>query len=74
MKRIKKSTLIPLALLAYLAFMAVVGFSYFQSGEYLFYFGVLGITLFIIVLLHFTLKKREKLQQKRNDNNKNNQR
>lgn len=72
MKRIKRSTIIPLSLLAYLAVMAVMGFSYFQAGDYLFYFGVIGATLLIIVLLHFTLKKRERMQQKREDelNNK----
>lgn len=70
MKKIKKSTIIPLTLLAYLVVMAVMGYSYYEAGDYLFYFGVIGITLIIIVLLHFTLKKREKLQQKRKDNNK----
>ncbi len=69
MKRIKKSTVIPLALFAYLAVMAVMGYSYYEAGNYLFYFGVIGVTLIIIVLLHFTLKKRGKQQQKREDNN-----
>lgn len=65
MKRYKKSTIIPLALLAYLIGMSYIGRSHFYAGEYVFYFGVIGVTLFIIVLLHFMLKKREKLQQKR---------
>ena len=65
MKRYKKSTIIPLALLVYLIGMAYIGRSHFYAGEYVFYFGVIGVTLFIIVLLHFMLKKREKMQQKR---------
>jgi quinol-cytochrome oxidoreductase complex cytochrome b subunit len=65
MKRYKKSTIIPLALLVYLIGMSYIGRLHFYAGEYVFYFGVIGVTLFIIVLLHFMLKKREKMQQKR---------
>lgn len=65
MKRYKKSTIIPIALFVYLAGMAYIGRSHFLAGDYTFYFGVIGATLLIIVLLHFMLKKREKLQQKR---------
>ncbi len=65
MKRYKKSTIIPLALLVYLIGMSYIGRSHFYAGEYAFYFGVIGVTLLIIVLLHFMLKKREKMQQKR---------
>ncbi len=68
MKRYKKSTIIPLALLIYLAGMAYIGKAHFIAGNYTFYFGVIGTTLLIIVLLHFMLKKREKLQQKRREN------
>lgn len=69
MRRYKRSTIIPLALLVYLAGMAYIGRSYFLAGDYTFYFGVIGATLLIIVLLHFSLKKKEKLQQKREDEN-----
>lgn len=65
MKHIKKSTIIPLTLLAYLAIMSILGLSYFHAGRYIYYFGIIGITLLIIILLHFVLKKREQLQRKR---------
>ena len=65
MKRYKKSTIIPLALFVYLIGMSYIGHSHFFAGDYVFYFGVIGATLLIIVLLHFMLKKREKVQQKR---------
>lgn len=67
MKRYKKSVIIPLTLLLYLAAMSILGFSYYQAGQYLYYFGVIGVTLIIIVLLHFSLKKKEKLQEKRRE-------
>lgn len=65
MKRFKKSIIIPLTLLLYLVAMSIIGFSYYQVGEYLYYFGIIGVTLAIIVILHFVLKKREKLQEQR---------
>ncbi len=67
MKRFKKSTIIPLALLVYLAGMAYIGRSHFLAGDYLFYFGIIGATLAIVIILHFVLKKKEKLQQKREE-------
>lgn len=63
MKRFKKSTIVPLALLIYLIAMAYIGRSYYFAGEYLFYFGIIGATLLIIIILHFLLKKKEKIQQ-----------
>ena len=36
------------------------------------YFGVIGVTVIILILLHFNLKKRERLRQKRMDDMKNN--
>ena len=58
--KIKKSTIVPLLLLAYLAFMAYIGLPHLQAGRYAYYFGIIAITLAIIVALHFTLKYREK--------------
>lgn len=58
--KIKKSTIIPLLLLAYLAFMSYIGLPYLQAGRYVYYFGIIAITLAIIIALHFTLKYREK--------------
>ncbi|MDE5573681.1 MAG: hypothetical protein K2I94_08035 [Muribaculaceae bacterium] len=58
----KKSTLIPLILVVYLAVMAGIGFPRFQSGEYSpqFYFGTIAVTLFVIWLLRCNLLKRGK--------------
>lgn len=67
MKRLKKSTIIPLALLVYLAGMSYIGRGHFMAGDRMFYFGILGITFAIIILLHFLLKKKEKYQQKRKE-------
>ena len=64
MKKYRKSELVPFILAIYLAAMSYIGLPYYRSGEYLFYFGVLGITLVAIVLLHFILKKRERLRDK----------
>lgn len=56
----KRSTVIPLLLLVYLAVMSYIGRGEFFAGNYLYYFGIIGITLVAIVLLHFTLKRRER--------------
>lgn len=58
----KKSTLIPLLLVIYLAVMSWIGFPRFQSSEFspLFYFGTIAVTLFIIWLLRRNLIKRGK--------------
>ena len=63
----KASTVVPLALTAYLAFMAYYGRHMYIRGEYLYYFGTIAVTLAIIVILHFSLKKKEKLRQERED-------
>lgn len=64
-RRIRRSTAIPLALLLYLAAMSYIGWADFASGKTsaAFYFGVIGSTLAVIILLHFTLKKREKTRK-----------
>ena len=64
-KKFKGSIVIPCALVAYLIFMAYYGRNLFFRGEYLHYFGVIAVTLAIIVILHFSLKKKEKLREKR---------
>lgn len=65
--KIKRSTLIPLLLLIYLAVMAWMGLDGLRSGQMSLpaYLGTIAITLGIIVLLHFFLKKREALRQER---------
>lgn len=62
--KLRRSTFIPLILLVYLAVMSYIGFPEYQQGHYLYYFGVIGVTLAIIWLLHLFLKKREKQRQR----------
>ncbi|MBO5297204.1 MAG: hypothetical protein J6B03_06380 [Candidatus Homeothermus sp.] len=63
----KKSTYIPLLLLAYLGVMSYIGRGEFLAGNYLYYFGIIGITLLCIILLHFFMKKRDKLRRQREE-------
>lgn len=64
-KKFKSSTVIPLALLVYLAVMAYYGRGMLVAGETIKYFGVIACTLIVLVILHFSLKKKEKLREKR---------
>lgn len=64
MKTAKWSYILPAIMLIYLGFMAYVGSPHLLAGEYLFYFGIIGISLVIIIALHFVLKKKELLRQK----------
>ncbi|MDE6458223.1 MAG: hypothetical protein K2L31_06455 [Muribaculum sp.] len=64
----KKSTYIPLILLVYLGVMSYIGRGEFFAGNYLYYFGIIGITLLCIILLHFFMKKRDKLRREREEN------
>lgn len=64
MHKFKSSTYLPLALLVYLAYMSYLGLPYFYNGEYLYYFGIIGATIVVVILLHFSLKRKEKLRKK----------
>lgn len=64
-KKFKNSTVIPLALLVYLAAMAYYGRGMLVAGETIKYYGVIACTLIVLVILHFSLKKKEKLREKR---------
>ena len=55
----------PLALLVYLAVLAWMARGRFYSGDYLYYFGVIGGSLLIIGLLYLVLRKRERLRRER---------
>lgn len=66
-----RSTVIPLALLAYLAVMSVIGLPELRAGHYLYYFGIIGGTLLCIFLLHKSLKRREELRRKREEDDVN---
>lgn len=74
MKKPKRSTIIPIALTVYLIVMAYIGYPQFANGNEspLFYFGVLAISLLVIVLLHFNLKRQEKLRRERMQDIENN--
>lgn len=63
----KKSTYIPLLLLVYLGVMSYLGRQEFFDGHYLYYFGIIGTTLLCIILLHFFMKKRDRLRRQRED-------
>ncbi len=65
--KLKRSTVIPLCMLAYLAVMAWLGRGRLAAGDYLYYFGVIGISLVIIVLLYFALRRKETLRQRREE-------
>ncbi len=75
MMKTKRSTLVPLILAVYLAFMASIGYGEYAAGRMspLYYFGVIVLTAIIIILLHFNLKRRERLRREREDdmNNQN---
>ncbi|MCM1292595.1 MAG: hypothetical protein NC111_05315 [Bacteroides sp.] len=57
--KIRKSTILPLALFVYLLVMAFIGRGMLTDGRWIEYVVIFGVTLVCIVLLHFTLKKRE---------------
>lgn len=59
----KRSVVIPVILLIYLGVMSYIGRGELFAGHYLFYFGVIGVTLVVIYLLHLTLKKRERMRE-----------
>ena len=65
--KLKRSTLIPLVLAVYLAVMAYIGYPEYAAGNTsaLYYFGIMAITIVILVLLHFNLKRRERLRSER---------
>lgn len=65
--KIKKSVLFPIVMLAWLAVMAWIGRDRLERGEYLYYFGIIGISLIIILLLYLSLRKKEQLQQRREE-------
>lgn len=69
-----KSIIIPLALLIYLAVMCYIGYDGYVSGEFsaLYYYGVIAGSLLVIILLHFSLKRRERLRKEREDDLKKN--
>ena len=74
MKKIQRSTIVPLLLVVYLAVMSYIGYPEYEAGRMsaLYYFGIIIVTLGIIIALRFLLKKRERLRKERDDDIKNN--
>ncbi len=66
-RKIKRSVIFPIIMLAWLAAMAWIGRDRLDRGEYLYYFGVIGVGLVIILLLYLSLRKKEQLQQRRRE-------
>lgn len=67
--RAKRSTILPLVLAVYLAVMAYIGYPEYAAGRTsaLYYFGTIGVTVVILILLHFNLKRRERLSREREE-------
>lgn len=64
-----RSIVIPAVLTVYLAVMAVMGYGNYASGgmSATEYYGIIALTLVIIVLLHFSLKRRDRLRRERRE-------
>ena len=68
-RRLKKSTTLPVVLLIYLAVMAYIGWVSLKAGQLTLteYLLILFGTLACIILLHFSLKRRERLRREREE-------
>ncbi|MCM1451140.1 MAG: hypothetical protein NC102_02690 [Clostridium sp.] len=64
---IKRHIFIPAILLIYLAVMSIMAYPDYRAGVHssLFYFGVIGVTLAVIILLFFFMRKRDQLRAER---------
>ncbi len=58
-----RTTLLPLAMLVYLAVVAWMARERLANGEYLYYFGVIAGSLVVITLLYLALRRRERLRR-----------
>ncbi len=65
--KINRPVFIPAVLAVYLVIMSIIGLQGLKTGETSLaqYIGTIVITAGIIVLLHFHLKKRERLRRER---------
>lgn len=61
--KLRRSTLIPLLLLAYLGVMSWIGLDELRAGHYLYYFGIIIASLVCIALLHIRMRRRENKKQ-----------
>ena len=63
MKRPPRHIVIPVLLLIYLIVMiAIFGIRLYKQGDYVHFFTVTGVSLAVIVLLYFTLRRRQRLR------------
>ena len=63
--KIKRSVIFPIILFVYLAVMAWIGRDNLTQGHTVRYCVIIGISLLIIVLLYFSLRKKEQLRDRR---------
>ena len=72
--KLKRSIVVPIILAIYLAIMAYIGYSGYEKGltSAFQYFGTIFATIVVIVLLHFSLKRRERLRSERTNDIDNN--
>ena len=67
MKKVNKSVWLPAVLLIYLAVIVIVyGLPHLRAGEYLLFYGVSFGSLVVIALLHWVLRKKERISEQRN--------
>jgi LPXTG-motif cell wall-anchored protein len=66
-RRNKKHILLPAVLLIYVAILAIITYpGYKASGNWSEYFSVIGISLLLVVLLFFILKRKQKIREQFN--------
>lgn len=67
--KIHKYQLIPAVLLVYLAVMSVIAYPDYKKGinSPAYYFGVIGVTLLVIVALFFFMRHRDRLRREREE-------
>ena len=75
MKHLPRHVVIPAALLVYLVIMAVYAYDSWAAGQMssLQYFGTIGMTVAIIVVLSWSLRRRDRLRRERNKDLENKQ-
>jgi len=64
-RKIKKQFLFPAVLLIYMAIMAYIGYPrYKESGNWSEYLTVTGISVLLVVLLFFILKRKQQIRDR----------
>ncbi len=75
MKHLPRHIVIPAALLVHLVIMAIYAYDSWAEGQMssLQYFGTIGVTLAVIIVLSWSLRRRDRLRRKRQQDLENNQ-